>query len=128
MSLLQNTIAKIQSPDEAAESAVRSRLEELLGEGKPLGALGELLGKYVAITGEESPSAPKKCTIVCCADHGVAEMNVSAYPPSTTVQMTANYLISQGATANALSNFSGAELLVADLGIASDTEWIPGLI
>lgn len=128
MSLLQDTIAKIQPPDEAAESAVRSRLEELLGEGKPLGALGELLEKYVAITGEESPSAPKKCTIVCCADHGVAEMNVSAYPPSTTVQMTANYLISQGATANALSNFSGAELLVADLGIASDTEWIPGLI
>ena len=128
MSLLEDTIAKIQPPNEAAGSAVRSRLEELLGGGKPLGALGELLEKYVAITGDESPSAPKKCTIVCCADHGVAEMNVSAYPPSTTVQMTANYLISQGATANALSNFSGAELLVADLGIASDTEWIPGLI
>ncbi len=128
MSLLQDTIAKIQPPDEAAGSAVRARLGKLLGGGNPLGALGELLEKYVAITGNETAAAPKKCTIICCADHGVAEMNVSAYPQSTTVQMTANYLISRGTTANALSNFSGAELLVADLGIASDTEWIPGLI
>ena len=128
MSLLEDTIAKIQPPDEATGKAVRTRLQELLGADKPLGVLGELLEKYAAITGDEEPSPPKKCTIVCCGDHGVAEMNVSAYPPSTTVQMTANYLISRGTTANALSNFSGAELLVADLGIAADTEWIPGLI
>lgn len=128
MSLLEDTVAKIQPPDEAAGAAVRARLESLLGAGLPLGALGELLEKYAAITGDDDPSLPKKCTIVCCGDHGVAEMNVSAYPPSTTVQMTANYLISRGTTANALSNFSGSELLVADLGIAADTEWIPGLI
>ena len=128
MSLLENTIAKIQPPDEADGKGVRARLASLLGEGEPLGALGELLEKYAAIVGKEPPIERKKCAIICCADHGVAEMNVSAYPPSTTVQMTANYLISRGATANALSNFSGAELLVADLGIAADTEWIPGLI
>ncbi len=128
MSLLNDTIAKIQPPNERAGKAVRSRLREKLGSDAPLGALGELLEKYVAITDNETPSIPKKCTIICCADHGVAEMNVSAYPASTTVQMTANYLISCGGTANALSNFSGAELLVADLGIASDTDWIPGLI
>ena len=128
MSLLEDTIAKIQPPDEAAGKAVRARLESMLGGGGPLGALGELLEKYAAITGSDAPSTLKKCTIICCADHGVAEMNVSAYPVSTTVQMTANYLISRGTTANALSNFSGAELLVADLGIASDTKWIPGLI
>ena len=128
MSLLQDTIARIQPPDEAAGRAVRLRLENLLGPGNPLGALGALLEKYVAITGNETSSAPKKCAMICCADHGVAEMNVSAYPQSTTVQMTANYLISRGGTANALSNFAGAELLVADLGIASDTAWIPDLI
>ena len=128
MSLLEDTIAKIQPPDEAAGGAVRARLEKALGGAAPLGALGELLEKYAAITGAEAPVELKKCAIICCADHGVAEMNVSAYPASTTVQMTANYLISRGGTANALANFSGAELLVADLGIASDTTWIPGLI
>ncbi|MBR5909227.1 MAG: nicotinate-nucleotide--dimethylbenzimidazole phosphoribosyltransferase, partial [Schwartzia sp.] len=106
----------------------RARLEQRLGSEAPLGALGELFEKYVAITGNEAPAEIKKCVIICCADHGVAETKVSAYPPSTTVQMTANYLISRGGTANALANFAGAELLVADLGLASDTTWIPGLI
>ena len=96
--------------DGAAGAAVKKRLQELLGADQPLGALGELLKKFAAITGDDDPDLPKKCTIVCCGDHGVAEMNVSAYPPSTTVQMTANYLISRGTTANALSNFSGADL------------------
>lgn len=128
MSLLEDTIAKIQPPDDAAGGEVRARLEDALGGAAPLGALGELLEKFAAITGKEAPAEIKKCAIICCADHGVAEMNVSAYPVSTTVQMTANYLISRGSTANALSNFSGSELLVVDLGIASDTSWIPGLI
>ncbi len=128
MSLLDDTIAKIQPPDEAAGRTALAHLAGHLGDVAVMGALGELLEKYAAITGKETSTALKKCTIICCADHGVAEMNVSAYPVSTTVQMTANYLISQGSTANALSNFSGAELLVVDLGIASDTTWIPGLI
>ena len=55
-------------------------------------------------------------------------MKVSAYPPSTTVQMTTNYLISRGAVANALSNFAGSDLLVADLGIAAPMEHLPGLL
>ena len=118
MSLLEDTIAKIQPPDDAAGGEVRARLEDALGGAAPMGALGELLEKFAAITGKEAPAEIKKCAIICCADHGVAEMNVSAYPVSTTVQMTANYLISRGSTANALSNFSGSELLVVDLGIA----------
>ena len=32
----------------------------------------------------------KKCTFIFCADHGVAEMNVSAYPQSTTASMVKN--------------------------------------
>ena len=42
--------------------------------------------------------------------------------------MTANYLVSRGAVANALSNFAESELLVADLGIAASTDNLPGLI
>ena len=121
MSLLDDTLARIQPPDDAAGGEVRARLGKILGGAALMGALGELLEKFAAITGKEAPAEIKKCAIICCADHGVAEMNVSAYPVSTTVQMTANYLISRGSTANALSNFSGSELLVVELGIASDT-------
>ena len=55
-------------------------------------------------------------------------MKVSAYPPETTVQMTANYLVSHGAVANALSNFCGSDLQVVDMGIAAPTEDLPGLL
>ena len=128
MTLLEETIAHIQPPDETASAAVAGQLETSTGEDIGLGALKTLLMKYAAITQTAAPPHPKKCTIICCADHGVAAMKVSAYPPSTTVQMTANYLISRGAVANALSNFAGSELVVADLGIAAPTDHLPGLL
>ena len=128
MSLLEDTIAKIQPPSAEAVEHIRSKLDRTVGDETGLGGLKELLLKYAGITLSDHPEPPKKATIICCADHGVAEMKVSAYPPSTTVQMTENYLISRGAVANALSNFAGSELLVADLGIAAPTDQLPGLI
>lgn len=43
------------------------------------------------------------------------------------MHMTANYLISKGGSANAFANFCGADMVVADLGIAGDMSNIPGL-
>ena len=128
MSLLDETIARIAPPDGEAASSVEHRLRELFPQGEKLGILRSMLLQYAGIMGEIHPEPPKRCTVICCADHGVAAMRVSAYPPETTLQMTANYLISRGGTANALSNFSGADLAVADLGIAADTGDIPGLL
>ncbi len=129
MSLLEETLVRIEPPDEAAAAAIERRLAARLESGGlELGELRILLTKYAAITRTAEGETPGKCTIICCADHGVAAMKVSAYPPSTTVQMTENYLISQGGVANALANFAGAELLVVDMGIAAPTENIPGLI
>ena len=66
--------------------------------------------------------------MICCADHGVAEEDVSAYPQATTIEMLRNYLISQGAAANVFANFAESELLVADLGVKGDTSTFPELI
>ena len=71
---------------------------------------------------------PKKCTFIFCADHGVAEMNVSAYPKSTTASMVKNYLISQGAAANVFANFTRSELVVVDVGVDADLSKVPGLV
>ncbi|MBQ1511509.1 MAG: nicotinate-nucleotide--dimethylbenzimidazole phosphoribosyltransferase, partial [Selenomonadaceae bacterium] len=124
MSILEETIARIQPLDTAAMQAVGEKLDDAKG----LGHLRELLLRYAGITGESTPEPPKKCTIICCSDHGVAAMGVSAYPPETTVQMTANYLISRGAAANAAANFASSDLLVVDMGIAGDTGNIPCLV
>ncbi|MGP1586331.1 MAG: nicotinate-nucleotide--dimethylbenzimidazole phosphoribosyltransferase [Schwartzia sp. (in: firmicutes)] len=128
MSSLKETIARIEPPDAAIGEEAAATLRTAAGKDLGLGALTALLACYAAATRSVVPPFPKKETIICCADHGVAAMKVSAYPPSTTVQMTTNYLISRGAVANALSNFAGSDLLVADLGIAAPMDHLPGLL
>jgi len=71
---------------------------------------------------------PKKCTFIFCADHGVSEMNVSAYPKSTTASMVKNYLISQGGAANVFANFTRSELVVVDVGVDADISKVRGLV
>ncbi len=129
MSLWEETAAQISAPDTKAASDAAERWARCISpEDDGLGRLKELFLQYAGITGNPRPEIPKKCTILCCADHGVAEMGVSAYPPETTVEMTANYLISRGSTANVFSEYVGSDLLVVDLGIAADTSDIPGLM
>jgi nicotinate-nucleotide--dimethylbenzimidazole phosphoribosyltransferase len=128
MNLLKQTLSLITPPDEAAMQYARNRLDTITKPQQGFGYLENILIKYAGITGQTMPQVPKKCTIVVCADHGVAEMGVSAYPVETTVQMTRNYLVAKGAVANALSNFSGAHMIVVDMGIATSMEDLPGLI
>lgn len=70
----------------------------------------------------------KKCTFIFCADHGVAEMNVSAYPKSTTASMVKNYLLNQGGAANAFAKFAHSELVIVDVGVDADISKLPGLV
>ena len=70
----------------------------------------------------------KKCTFIFCADHGVAEMKVSAYPQSTTAEMVKNYLVEQGAAANVFAKFAHSELVVVDVGVNADISDLPGLV
>lgn len=75
-----------------------------------------------------SVGKPKKCTFIFCADHGVAEMDVSAYPQKTTADMVKNYLEYQGAAANAFAEFTHSELVVVDVGVNADLSNIRGLV
>ena len=127
MSLLQETLVKIIMPDIAIKEQVRDKLEDLLQSAGSLGRLEEMVQKYAGITGELRPTLPKACMVVASADHGVARRVVSAYPIETTIHMTANYLISKGASANAFANFCGADMVVVDMGVAGDMSYVPGL-
>ena len=129
MSLLEQTIATIEPANWEIPQAAAKRINQVMEDDDlSLGGLRDLLLRYLSITGKRHPQSPEKCTIICCADHGVAAEGVSAYPPETTLQMTRNYLISQGAAANAFAKYCDSELLVVDLGIAADASDIPGLI
>lgn len=127
MSLLQETIAKITTPDFAVRTQVQSKLRGLLPTEGTLGRLESMVEQYAGITGEVEPTRPKACMVVASADHGVARRVISAYPIETTMHMTANYLISKGASANAFANFCGADMVVVDVGVAGDLSYVPGL-
>ena len=128
--LVHDTIRAIEPPDDRTGENMQCALQEKLPQGVGLGALAVLLDRYMCATKStwEHLEKPKKCTLICCADHGVAEMQVSAYPPETTAQMTANYLLAKGAVANALANFARSDLHVADLGIKAPLPSLPSLI
>ena len=91
------------------------------------GRLVNMVAQYGAATNQETLTVPKPCMIIASADHGVADMGVSAYPKETTVGMTQNYLIPKGAGANSLANYCGAQMEVIDMGIDADMSWVPGL-
>ena len=88
--------------------------------------ISDALDKYQEIYNRYG--AIKPCTIICCADHGVAEENVSAYSQATTAQMVRNYLDSKGAAANAFANFAKCSHLVVDVGVNEDLSNLEGLI
>ncbi len=70
----------------------------------------------------------QKCTFIFCADHGIAEMNVSAYPKTTTAGMVKNYLVDHGAAANAFAKFAKSELYIVDVGVDEDLSHLPGIV
>ena len=70
----------------------------------------------------------QKCTFIFCADHGVAKMNVSAYPQATTADMVRNYLIDEGGAANVFADFAYSELYVVDVGVDADLSKLNGLV
>lgn len=128
MNTLEMTLHKIQPLHKSAVHDVQAQLSAAMTNMQGLGQLRDILLNYAGITGETQPQVPQKCTIIACGDHGVAAMKVSAYPPETTVHMTKNYLLSQGATANAMANFAQSDMIVVDMGIGAETGDIPGLL
>lgn len=127
MSILEETLLKIVDIDYRTAEKVKARFEEGATVFPHVGRLKDLVVQYAGITGQAEPALPKSCMVVACADHGVARQTVSAYPIETTAQMTRNYVCSRGASANALANFCGSEMVVADVGVAADLAEVSGL-
>ncbi len=126
MGLLQETCDAIHSRSKEIEQHIIKNWNDA-SDIKQYGRLVNMVAQYGAATYQEDVTIPKPCMIIASADHGVADMGVSAYPKETTVGMTQNYLIPKGAGANSLANYCGATMEVIDMGIAADMSWVPGL-
>lgn len=126
MGLLQETCDAIHSRSKEIEQHIIKSWNDA-SDIKQYGRLVDVVAQYGAATNQEDVTIPKPCMIIASADHGVADMGVSAYPKETTVGMTQNYLIPKGAGANSLANYCGAHMEVIDMGIDADMSWVPRL-
>lgn len=126
MGVLQETCDAIHSRSKEIEQYIIKNWNDA-SDSKQYGRLVNMVAQYGAATNQKDVTIPKPCMIIASADHGVADMGVSAYPKETTVGMTQNYLIPKGAGANSLANYCGAHMEVIDMGIDADMSWVPGL-
>ncbi|MDL2280468.1 nicotinate-nucleotide--dimethylbenzimidazole phosphoribosyltransferase [Selenomonadales bacterium OttesenSCG-928-I06] len=125
MELLFKTIKKIISPEKNTAEMPALKLQNNFAGDLPKD-LEKMVVKLTEIMGTEKISL-KKCIITAVADHGVAHLGVSAYPPETTIQMTRSYLIDKGAAVNVASDFCKADLFVVDVGAEKDISYLPGI-
>ncbi|MRR54316.1 MAG: nicotinate-nucleotide--dimethylbenzimidazole phosphoribosyltransferase [Deltaproteobacteria bacterium] len=127
MTLLQKTLARIQSLDPELLQKAQAKLDN---KTKPLGSLGrleEFARRFAAISGSLDPDTAKKVIFTFAADHGVVEEGISAFPKEVTPQMVFNFLRG-GAGINVLARHGGADVRVVDMGVDYDFGVLPGLI
>src|ERR1700674_3349392 len=124
MSLLEETLARIEPLDAEAARAATARLDSLTKARGSLGYLEEIVRRYAAIRHDSSAARGRGAIAIFVADHGVAEAGVSAYPKAVTVEMLRN-IGAGGAAISVLARRFGYELMVTDVGVETDTSTTP---
>ncbi|MFQ5898373.1 MAG: nicotinate-nucleotide--dimethylbenzimidazole phosphoribosyltransferase [Candidatus Methylomirabilia bacterium] len=127
MSTLSNLLSQITAPDAAPGARARAHLDQLTKPRGSLGRLEELASRIVEITGRDRPRIGRGVIFTLAADHGVVAEGVSAYPQIVTGQMVENFLRG-GAAINVLARCAGADVVVADLGVAAPLPSLPRLV
>lgn len=118
--VLAQTIAAIQPLDAEAIADAEARQAQLT---KPAGALGVLEDVSIRLAGIQRqcpPVAPSRPAVaVFAGDHGVLAQGVTPWPQEVTAGMVENFRAG-GAAVNVLARACGADVLVVDIGVASD--------
>ena len=113
-------LANLREPDDGAAADARIRQGELT---KPAGSLGRLEGLAIFFAGWQGKARPqidRARAAIFAGNHGVTVHGVSAFPPSVTAQMVANFA-NGGAAINALSDAAALELTVVALDLDRPT-------
>ena len=116
MSLLEQTLKKIQPIDPSYYDKAQAKLDMLTKPQGSLGRLEEFARRYSAIKQDLTPKIGKKAVFTFAGDHGVADEGVSAFPKEVTPQMVLNF-IRGGAGINVIARHVGADVIVVDVGV-----------
>jgi nicotinate-nucleotide--dimethylbenzimidazole phosphoribosyltransferase len=116
-------LATIQPVDGEAADQARALQDRLTKPPGSLGRLEDVAVRLSAMARQVPPPVPEPVTIaVFAADHGVVAEGISAWPQEVTAQMVANFAAG-GAAINVLARQLGTDIVVVDVGVASQ---IPG--
>jgi nicotinate-nucleotide--dimethylbenzimidazole phosphoribosyltransferase len=117
--------ASVPALDEDGMAAAEARQDELT---KPPGALGRLEQLSIWLAGVQGHSPPtplrRRRLVVLVGDHGVARLEVSAYPATVTREMVANFLAG-GAACTVLARKNFVEVQVLDIAVDGDLDDVP---
>jgi len=119
VSFLEATFRDIYPQDASMRDQAKERLEKLTMPHWALGDLMDLAIDLAGMTRSLAPPVRRKKIVIMAGDHGVTEEGVSKYPAEVTTQMIYNF-VRGGAGINALARQAGAEVVVVDMGTASD--------
>jgi nicotinate-nucleotide--dimethylbenzimidazole phosphoribosyltransferase len=120
--------AAIAPLDDAAMAAARQRQDAMTKPRGSLGVLEDVSIQLAGLAGQCPPPVPQPAAVaVFAGDHGVHAQGVTPWPQEVTSQMVANFLAG-GAVVNAFAKQAGAEVVVVDVGVASDLDQAPGLL
>jgi nicotinate-nucleotide--dimethylbenzimidazole phosphoribosyltransferase len=124
----RRAVERLRPVDEAARAEAEAHQLRLT---KPPGALGglEAIGNQLcAIARQVPPPLPRPAAVaVFAGDHGVHAAGVTPWPQEVTGQMVANFLAG-GAAVSVLARQQGIDVLVVDVGVASDLPATDGLV
>ncbi len=128
VSLLDDARAAIGPLDPGAMAAARERLDRMTKPQGSLGALEDVSVRLAGLAGCCPPPMPEPAAVaVFAGDHGVHAQGVTPWPQEVTAQMVANFLAG-GAVVNAFAAQAGAEVVVVDVGVRADLDYVPGLL
>lgn len=119
MKSLEHYLSMIRPVPGGVAGEVQRRLDLQTKPQGSLGTLERIVRALAAAQWTAEPVCEKKIIFTMAADHGVAEEGVSAYPPSVTAQMVANF-VRGGAAVNVLAKHAGCSVVVVDMGVAGD--------
>lgn len=105
--------------NDAIAAEVARRWNSLTKPPGSLGRLEQLVTRLALIQGTARPVVRRKAAVIFCADHGVTEEGISAYPREVTAQMVRNFLAG-GAAINVLCAQFGIAPAIVDAGVDSD--------
>jgi nicotinate-nucleotide--dimethylbenzimidazole phosphoribosyltransferase len=119
MSLLKETLLKIEPVDKEKMSQAREHVDGLL---KPVGSLGVLENIAIQIAGINPDilgGELKKAVLVFAADHGICEEDITSAPQPVTALMT--HFIAEGKSGvGVIAKKAGAEVFVTDVGVNAE--------